>query len=469
MRDLVSTRTRLCQEKPKFTWRYHWTFTRHKQVIRGTRSVSHNTMDCEPEQERDIGYDYNSQGGRKGQGKTAIVPVAFDLLPLELCHKIFAEACIDGGRTGRALSAVSRGVALASRRYKYYSLVVRGVYEAEGLAESLERIVSHAHFHPVFANANYDWEARYNAHVQEAYPRAVHLYIECDSHQIYNDAIALGDFSPSLFLCPPRPIYQSIPIGGKGIHTARAHQIKWVSALGTWARDGRALRISIEALWTRAVSRILRIVGRTLASLTLAVLAPKHPVTLPLPVSLPVLRELDLVYTRDTFHRSATRLLDSFPPIASLRRLGLGQYDCRCLPGDLLRQVARVAPRVEEVRLMRTGVRDGWVLYLGRGVRADEYGSAGGAAVGLDSAIGHPYALNPLPPNVKKIIIPPPTPPLSPLHAQYSISEREYSMLAARDARIVLVRADKDSDLGQDVDGGMLEREWIGRLRGENS
>ncbi|KAF7985411.1 hypothetical protein HWV62_5117 [Athelia sp. TMB] len=386
--------------------------------------------------------------------RTMVVPRAFDLLPLELCHKIFAQTCNDGGAMGRSLSQVSRGVRLASRRYKYQNLVVRNLYQAEGLAASLEHILA--------SDA-----ARHNAWGQEEYPRVTRLYIEIDVQAMHEDAVAHGDFSPVVMWGAHR-----LPVPHSPTHTRarakpwdkeKAHQIKWASALGTLVRDGKALKEPIEALMSSAICRILRAVAPTLESLKLGVLAPKNAISFHGVPDLPALRELELVYSRDSSHRMPTRLLESFPPMEGLKMLNLPRYDARCMPHDLLRQIAKVAPGVVEVRLPSAGVRDGWIGYL-EPPREENEGEEEEVAPPSPGASLYSYPPSPLPNGVTKIVIPPLVPPASALDQQFAMSAAEYEMLAKRDGRIQVV----DSEAEKAISGEMLEREWLKNVKDGN-
>jgi hypothetical protein len=58
--------------------------------------------------------------------------------PPELLHHIFALACADGGHTGRALAAVSRGVAAASAPHRLRALQAAGAPQLRALLRILE-------------------------------------------------------------------------------------------------------------------------------------------------------------------------------------------------------------------------------------------------------------------------------------------------------------------------------------------
>lgn len=402
---------------------------------------------------------------------------------------------------GRSLSAVSRGVRLASRRYKYAHLAVRGVYEAEGLADSLEYIL-----------ANETEEQRYSEGGKEEYPRVGHLYIELDVPAMYDDAVAHGDFNPPISIPnsdipppssptspapptshlalwsasrlpvshpppspvrtrgPPKPWEVNCPQHSK---KQRPHQIKWASALGTLVRDGIALKEPIEALAARAIARILIASSRTLESLTLIILSPKQTVSFsslnlraPL-ISLPALRELDLVYTRDPSYKFPTRLLASLPLMPALTSLNLSSYDGLCMPHVLLTQIASCAPQVKHLQLPAAGVRDGWIGYLAppKPARLIMDGESPTEEVEEEpqspGASRYAYPPSPPPLSVRKIAIPPLEAPRSALDQQFAMSAEDYDALAKRDGRIEVIN-EVDDDR---VKGEGLERNWLNRVK----
>ncbi|EDR14075.1 uncharacterized protein LACBIDRAFT_305493 [Laccaria bicolor S238N-H82] len=69
--------------------------------------------------------------------------------PIEICHQIFRAACVDGGKTGIALSQVSRYVNQMSREVKYHSVTVIGLDQIMMFAKVLKdlppkyRVVRH--------------------------------------------------------------------------------------------------------------------------------------------------------------------------------------------------------------------------------------------------------------------------------------------------------------------------------------
>ena len=69
--------------------------------------------------------------------------------PIEICHQIFRAACVDGGKTGIALSLVSRYVNQMSREVKYHSVTVIGLDQIMTFAKVLKdlppryRVVRH--------------------------------------------------------------------------------------------------------------------------------------------------------------------------------------------------------------------------------------------------------------------------------------------------------------------------------------
>jgi hypothetical protein len=64
-------------------------------------------------------------------------------LPAELWYKIFQHACVDGGRTGCALSLVSRRLHILSSNTRFQSVFVIGLERLKLLLHTLERLPEH--------------------------------------------------------------------------------------------------------------------------------------------------------------------------------------------------------------------------------------------------------------------------------------------------------------------------------------
>jgi hypothetical protein len=58
-------------------------------------------------------------------------------LPAELHYMIYASACMDGGETGRALSATSKSVRTLSTAYRYQSVAIAGWHQLSRFLEQL--------------------------------------------------------------------------------------------------------------------------------------------------------------------------------------------------------------------------------------------------------------------------------------------------------------------------------------------
>ena len=63
--------------------------------------------------------------------------------PPEICHKIFADACLDGGSTGRSLSLVSKYIHETSKPTRFQSVALHGFVQITAFADILERTPSH--------------------------------------------------------------------------------------------------------------------------------------------------------------------------------------------------------------------------------------------------------------------------------------------------------------------------------------
>ena len=64
-------------------------------------------------------------------------------LPVEIWGEIYAFACTDGGRTGRALSLVSRFINETSKPYKLQSISVIGKRQLDAFADLIEQTPTH--------------------------------------------------------------------------------------------------------------------------------------------------------------------------------------------------------------------------------------------------------------------------------------------------------------------------------------
>ncbi|KAF8959739.1 hypothetical protein BDZ97DRAFT_1380316 [Flammula alnicola] len=66
-----------------------------------------------------------------------------DRCPPEICSEIYAFACVDGGRTGRSLSLVSKFMHETSKPYKLQSISVIGHTQIYAFADLVERTPEH--------------------------------------------------------------------------------------------------------------------------------------------------------------------------------------------------------------------------------------------------------------------------------------------------------------------------------------
>jgi len=66
-----------------------------------------------------------------------------DMIPAEIWGEIYTLACVDNGRTGRALSLVSRFIHETSKPYKLQSIAVKGERQLTAFADLIERTPTH--------------------------------------------------------------------------------------------------------------------------------------------------------------------------------------------------------------------------------------------------------------------------------------------------------------------------------------
>jgi hypothetical protein len=66
-----------------------------------------------------------------------------DKCPPEICTKIFSEACLDSGYTGRSLSLVSKFIHNTSQSVKFQSICLRGLDQTAAFASLLKKTPQH--------------------------------------------------------------------------------------------------------------------------------------------------------------------------------------------------------------------------------------------------------------------------------------------------------------------------------------
>jgi hypothetical protein len=216
--------------------------------------------------------------------------------PPEICHKIFTEACLDDGSTGRSLSLVSKYIHEASSPTRFQNIALHGYMQITAFADILERTPPHLR-------------------------RVCHLFI-CTGSPPWT---GLSDASPSVMGAP----WRENDVYGRNVFD----QVR----LFQQDRDTSA-----------AIDRILLLIAPTIETLALFFTYEWRSVLLSLP--LPNLTELTI---RGSYFEPETKdvPLVLFP---SLRYLHIGER--RDLSAGLMQYISKAAPSLTHVRF--TGCRN---------------------------------------------------------------------------------------------------------------
>jgi hypothetical protein len=350
-------------------------------------------------------------------------PFEFCRCPPELCERIFALACLDDGTTGRSLSLVSKYISDISKSFKLQSLVVRNLYQAEGLVSTLKKL----------------------SYTEK---RVVHLFVVCDYPQIYTDLVVNG-----------------------GLDNAGQDQSAWDRVRSRLTLDSvrRPYPVypMIEELYTLAVIRILTLVSPTLRSLSISVSTCGLWIGLHGVPELPLLEELTLAYKTEHRRKLSTQLLDSFWRLPALRYLDLSRYDSGSGPHRLVPQIERVAPSLTTLRIPyvlnysptsynrheQPRVQMGWNGWLKMGKNKD---------TNLDENLGEGNSearkrKARLPATVQKIVVVLP----DEYEDRNELIVEDYRNLARKDWRIVCMTPEP---VLSNLVGDRLEREWLERI-----
>jgi hypothetical protein len=334
------------------------------------------------------------------------------VVPTDLWEKIFSFACLDDGSTGRSLSLVSRYVCEISKPFKFRSLAIRNLRQAEALPFAL------THRDPI----------RQPVH---------HLFVLCDPEQMYPSvqAIQRKATSPSLL----RRITSMLSRVRSKQRPPRRQQSHFDKILATMFRNKQPVSpIILETLMAIAVSRILIAVSPTLRTLSISIASPVSFISFEGSPALPVLEELTITYGNGGFGIMPARLLASFHPLTSLRRLNLRRFYHLSDAPEMLRQISKLAPNVKLVML--PWIRTGWSDYS-------------------NTRLSFPVRAATI-----YIQLPTPSPSLSSqLHNRITISDCQ--RLAENDDRIIFQQADQES---WEFNGRELEREWEARINGDD-
>jgi hypothetical protein len=335
----------------------------------------------------------------------------FHQLPTELWEKIFSFACLDDGSTGRSLSLVSRYVCQTSRPFKYQSLAIRSLLQAE----SLPRVLT-----------------QYSPNRQSV----LNLFFLCDPKEMF----------PDLKQAKPAPSSILRRINSLIFRPEQPRQTKSQFERLIRSRAKREKHISpiiLEKLMAVAINRILIVVASTLRTLSISICSPVSFISFVGCPTLPVLQELTIAYGNGRSGSIPGSLLESFEPMPSLRRLNLHRFYPSLDAPDLIRHISRLSPEVEFIML--PWVRAGWKEYW-------------------DSTSDLQHLPWPSSLTRTKIYIQPPPPPLLPyLQRSYRTTISECRELAARDERLVFIKPDQEP---WEFNGNTLEKEWVSRISG---
>jgi hypothetical protein len=358
--------------------------------------------------------------------KSTGAPSFLSKLPPELCEHIFSFACLDDGYSGRSLSLVSKYISATSKPVRLQSLVVRNLPQALALAAILEATALH-------------------------HRRVHNLCVLCDYQQLYTAAISHanrmehGDRTAASFVGRVTSILSPFRQRSERQYS---NETIWDSVLKKSIRYGNSFSPTIEEMMRLALNRILNTIASSLQILTIFIQTPRGDVTLRGSPALPSLRELAIIYRCEYYPKIPTKLLDTFQPLTSLKRLNLVQFESGYGPLDLVGQIQRLAPSLTHVRLPNAVV--GWNRWLDLNTNLNP------------THAGHRPRLH-LPLTIEKIFIQPPVPPSIPGPAQryYEVTLEECRVLAVNDSRIVLERP---LQLSWNFDAKEAEGEWLERI-----
>lgn len=339
------------------------------------------------------------------------------LVPTELWQKIFTIACLDDGSTGRSLSLVSRYVRETSKPFKFQSLAIRNLRQAEALPHALKQRAPNQQ--PVN-----------------------HLFVLCDLEKMHPcgnteqekvaSSSSLRRFTSMLSRLSPKhkpPRTEQSPFE---IILSELHKVqKPVSP------------VMLETLMAVAVCCILVAISPTLRTLSISISSAESFFSLYGSSALPVLEELTIAYGNGSSMFPPARLLASLQPLPSLRRLNLHRFYEWLDAPELLGHISRFAPNVKLVIL--PWIRTGWGNY--------------------SVLWAHdPWLSLPMCAATIYIQFPTPSPPLSPqLHDRTTLSDCR--RLAENDGRIIFKRADREPWV---FNGRKLEMEWEARINGSD-
>lgn len=232
--------------------------------------------------------------------------------PPEVCELIFAYACVDGGRTGRSLTLVSRSIYEASLPTKHHSIFIHNTRQASAFAEVLDRSPNHLR-------------------------RVQHLFISND------DAVL--------------PVPPADPHSGTRISSVFSRLVD--SDAKRRERETKIVQDarSLDVKFLRALLKIIRFAAQTLK--TIAISFECHFIAAADSLSteaknlpeLPVLVELSINYRAPTDTAFIVAMFSMAPPFLSLTHLDLSGLNLLRYPQSIYNSIVKAAPMLEYLSL----------------------------------------------------------------------------------------------------------------------
>jgi hypothetical protein len=335
----------------------------------------------------------------------------FHRLPVELWENIFALACMDGGFTGRSLSQVSRDVCEISKTFKYQSLVIHNVLQAESLSSVLS----------------------------QNQQRVLHLSVLFDPRKNYPRPTPPRN--PSNPSSPLRRITSALS-RFRSKPQPRPKQSRFDGLLKELSKERISLAPAVlETMMAMAIKSLLAAVSLTLRTLSIFISTPNSVSFMAFnDTPLPVLHELTIAHRNQNSWIVQRMLLNAFQPMPLLRRLNLRGLQPLLTAPKFLECISTLAPEVETVML--PWIHNGWKESWNSTSQLQKFHW-------------------PSPHMPAKIYIQLPPISYTPGY-QGIISDCQY--MATRDDRLVFLKPDQEP---WEFDARELHEEWVERINGD--
>ncbi|KZP25824.1 hypothetical protein FIBSPDRAFT_855461 [Athelia psychrophila] len=275
---------------------------------------------------------------------------------IEVWQRIFAFSCVDGGRTGCSLSLVSKAFHDVSRRYRYYSVTLKGLTAALKFAQILEKhppqdMRSQGDFSINSATSSYTAvgicgaqvvgitsPAMEKSEVREGHLNSVADAIPISIHHLHvTDQFPYAYPEPSPSKMKAQDILTFTRKIAQKIYKRNTSPPKDIVQTAL-ARDPSQ---SIESLMHVVLYTILLGAAPTLETLSISVAFNTHAPVIP---PLPVLTELTLNYSFESHvHCMCCVMRTLQAPLPALRMLDLLGTRCHTNPEEILYHAAIVA------------------------------------------------------------------------------------------------------------------------------